>query len=231
MSQHKVVLSLSLLVLFSVTIFFLSSSSSSSLPPLVATREELVAVLEERGFESGAELGIQHGGFAAHNLKYWTRCKLYVMVDVWKSQPNYMDSANVDDAGHQEAYEQAMRKIEPWKDKVTVLRMLTAEAAQQIADESLDFLYLDARHDYCGVQEDLALWWPKLKVGGMLAGHDYLTAAEVRARDAGQDWSVCADGSRHEQAVKGAVDEFAAVHGLGQIRYTEEAWPSWYLFK
>jgi hypothetical protein len=65
----------------------------------------------------------------------------------------------------------------------------------------------------------------------MLAGHDYLTAAEVRVIDPGQDWSVCADGSRQESAVKGAVDEFAAAHGLQVQRTTKETWPSWFCFK
>ena len=34
-------------------------------------------------------------------------------------------------------------------------RMYSTEAAQKMARESLDFAYIDARHDYCGVREDL----------------------------------------------------------------------------
>lgn len=46
------------------------------------------------------------------------------------------------------------------------------------------------RHDYCGVSEDLAAWWPKLRSGGLLSGHDYVDTAELRARGAPQDtWS------------------------------------------
>lgn len=79
-----------------------------------------------------------------------------------------------------------------------------------IENESLDYIYVDARHDYCGVKEDLNNFWPKLRTGGIFAGHDYLTADEV----AGQDWSLCQDGSMNRGAVKGAVDEFAELHGL-----------------
>ena len=40
--------------------------------------------------------------------------------------------------------------------------------------------------------------------------------------------AVCADGSRHEGAVKGAVDEFAAAHGLSVlVTYNEPAFPTW----
>lgn len=47
------------------------------------------------------------------------------------------------------------------------------------------------RHDYCGVHEDLAAYWPKLRSGGILAGHDYLDAPEVAAKPSPrkQDWS------------------------------------------
>lgn len=42
-------------------------------------------------------------------------------------------------------------------------------------------VYVDARHDKCGVTEDLNKWWPKLKQGGFFAGHDMVFAHEVRA--------------------------------------------------
>ena len=45
------------------------------------------------------------------------------------------------------------------------------------------------RHDYCGVQEDLRNWWPKLRRGGIFAGHDYLTADSPPVLDTKQDWS------------------------------------------
>ena len=46
-------------------------------------------------------------------------------------------------------------------------------------DESLDFVYIDANHAYDWVVQDIELWYPKVKKGGILWGHDYL----------GMDWS------------------------------------------
>ena len=37
------------------------------------------------------------------------------------------------------------------------------------------------RHDYEGVSEDLAAWWPKICPGGLLAGHDFDEGAVARA--------------------------------------------------
>jgi predicted O-methyltransferase YrrM len=40
------------------------------------------------------------------------------------------------------------------------------------ADGSLDMVYIDACHRYDDVLSDLERWWPKVKPGGILAGHD-----------------------------------------------------------
>ena len=95
--------------------------------------------------------------------------------------------------------------------------MYTSMASELIPDNSLDYIYIDARHDYCGVMDDLEMFWPKLKSGAIVAGHDYLTAAEVP----GQDWSICSDGSKNEGAVKGAVNDFFSRHHLKIERVTK----------
>ena len=40
-------------------------------------------------------------------------------------------------------------------------------------DESLDFVYIDANHDYSFIKKDLRLWYPKVKKDGWLGGHDF----------------------------------------------------------
>ncbi len=60
--------------------------------------------------------------------------------------------------------------------------------------------------------EDMTLWWAKLRPGGLMAGHDYISAAQ--SQEEGQDWSVCSDGTVNNGAVKGAVNEFVIEHGL-----------------
>jgi hypothetical protein len=49
----------------------------------------------------------------------------------------------------------------------------SVEASKAYADESLDFVMLDAGHELADVREDIAHWWPKVKPGGILAGHDF----------------------------------------------------------
>ena len=69
------------------------------------------------------------------------------------------------------------------------VQLSSVAAAQRFSDESLDFVYLDGAHEYAAIKEDLKAWFPKVKVGGILAGHDYssvfgvpLAVHEVLAR-------------------------------------------------
>jgi predicted O-methyltransferase YrrM len=53
------------------------------------------------------------------------------------------------------------------------IRTSSLEASQLYRDRSLDFVFLDAAHDYENVKNDILSWLPKVKVGGWIAGHDY----------------------------------------------------------
>jgi predicted O-methyltransferase YrrM len=59
-----------------------------------------------------------------------------------------------------------------WDMHVFSLDSLTA--ATMYEDESLDFVFIDASHDYISVKNDIIAWLPKVKKGGVLSGDDYL---------------------------------------------------------
>jgi hypothetical protein len=81
--------------------------------------------------------------------------------------------------------------------RTTIDRAFSVDAARRVADASLSFLHIDARHDYEGVLEDLRAWWPKLCPGGMLAGHDWTSALQ---------WGTYAPGGKFPVAL--AVRDF-----------------------
>jgi len=58
--------------------------------------------------------------------------------------------------------------------RAEIFNLDSAVAAAMLPDSSLDFVYLDARHDFAGVVDDIQAWWPKVKVGGVFAGHDFV---------------------------------------------------------
>ena len=57
-------------------------------------------------------------------------------------------------------------------DVVKLIESDSDRAARWFRDGSVDFVFLDADHSYEGVQKDIAAWRPKMKPGGVMAGHD-----------------------------------------------------------
>lgn len=124
-------------------------------------------------------------------------------IDLFTVQPQQNDGT-IHHTG-EDFYEAYLKNIEPLKDYINTIRMSSHEAYQLFEDESIDFLFIDGDHSYKAVYKDLTLWYPKIKKGGICAGHDYL-------------WV--------DAEVKRAVDQFFLFTGVYQ-----EAGDSWYKVK
>lgn len=59
------------------------------------------------------------------------------------------------------------------KDKISFHEMDSNEAAEYIDDDSLDFIFLDAYLTGEQTKNDLEVWYPKVKTGGIFSGHDW----------------------------------------------------------
>lgn len=121
----------------------------------------------------GAEIGVDRGVTSQHLLEK-LNIKTYYCIDPWvpydgKDMGSTHTTVELADAH----YNEAMKRIEPFKSKVVVLRMPSAEAVKYIPDDSLDFLFIDGCHDYEHVRQDCELYWPKVKYRGLFAGHDF----------------------------------------------------------
>lgn len=94
---------------------------------------------------------------------------------------NFEGSQNTDT--EKKVYENVNRKklcfefLDNIKSFNTVLTNLfiqdSAEAASNFAEQSCDVVFIDAGHSYQNVHADILAWLPKVKRGGILAGHDY----------------------------------------------------------
>lgn len=56
---------------------------------------------------------------------------------------------------------------------VTPIKSNSHEASYAFANGEASFIFVDAGHHYDAVYKDLELWWEKVAVGGIMAGHDY----------------------------------------------------------
>ena len=94
-------------------------------------------------------------------------------VDTWRGslneQPHQEDPSVINDT----LYQEFLDNMKPVEQYYKPVRMTSVEAAKTYADHSLDFVFIDAQHDYDSVKEDILAWKDKVKPGGILAGHDY----------------------------------------------------------
>lgn len=121
------------------------------------TRLELAGMLAG----VGAELGVAAGDYSEAILRVPAVTRLY-SVDRWG---DHHDTAE---------YGRACRRLSAFGARSVVLRKTFEEAAAGFADRSLDFIYIDG-YAHTGQEHGATLrqWWPKLKPGGIFAGHDY----------------------------------------------------------
>lgn len=130
------------------------------------------------------EVGVQAGVHASSFLQAWKGRRLR-LVDTWgklsdgasKSQVMYVDIANIAgaDSGRQHRTHCEERLAdELHTGRAEIVNLDSSVAAASVPDGELDFVYLDARHDFAGVVADIHAWWPKVKAGGVFAGHDFV---------------------------------------------------------
>jgi hypothetical protein len=70
-------------------------------------------------------------------------------------------------------YDIFLKNIEPVKHIINPIKDYSLKASKLYENESVDFIFIGASHDYDNVIKDLYAWFPKLKIGGIIAGHDY----------------------------------------------------------
>lgn len=139
------------------------------------SRLHLAALSVEMGWTRGAEIGVWKGGFSEVLLRGNPRLHL-LCVDPWQAHADWLDSKNaIDPVDGQrkvdKAYRAAMKTLAGLN--CTIVRKFSEAAAADVPDQSLDFVYIDANHVYDAVSQDLQAWTPKVKPGGIIAGHDY----------------------------------------------------------
>lgn len=72
-------------------------------------------------------------------------------------------------------YEEALNNLKPITDLniVNLIKANSLDAVSRYQDESIDFCFIDGSHEYLDVKKDILAYLPKVKRGGIIAGHDY----------------------------------------------------------
>jgi hypothetical protein len=198
------------------------------------TRIELINTIgKEFPNGKGVEVGTFKGEFSKEILENWEGT-LY-MVDVWRplSDKEYLDSSNHNNFENG-VYSEAMKNISGHEDRAVMVRAASEIAANMFEDNSLDFVYIDANHAYDYVVQDINLWYPKVKEGGYLCGHDYINMDwynDPNFSPNGKDKHIYSSNFYHGVfGVNPAVDEFCTQNEY-HSQVTNEWFGSWWLKK
>jgi hypothetical protein len=90
-------------------------------------------------------------------------------VDTWEGSDEHTDEHK------QGLYERFLENIEPWKDRVTILRGESGKVLRTLpCEETYDFIYIDGSHYAKDVLADAVLTWPLINPTGLIIFDDYL---------------------------------------------------------
>lgn len=132
----------------------------------------------------GVEVGVHLATHSCRMLENHPKL-LLTCVDMWdlhaKQKSQYLNTRDIDKTAEamcdirkaKDKYLRALENLSPFHDRVNVIKDSSANASEGFDNGSLDFVYLDGDHSYEGCKSDIDSWLPKIKSGGILAGHDY----------------------------------------------------------
>ena len=191
------------------------STISDEDPLQVKNKRELTLLIKKQNLTGeGVEIGVQFGLYSELILENSELKRLY-SIDPWLEFPQeeyQKDAANVCQEQQDFRYLSAIFRLNRFRARSIVLRMISEEASALFSPNQLDFIFIDGNHGYQSVKQDLELWYPKIKPGGLFSGDDYLFTPEGKT------------------PVKDAVDEFVEANNL-KLYLTAEKFPRWYLIK
>jgi hypothetical protein len=126
------------------------------------------------------------------NIKYYS-------VDTWEGCRVLKNDPLVKT---KQLFDKFLLNIQPVKNYIIPLKMTSIQASTLFDDNSIDFCFIDADHSYEYVSSDIKYWYPKIKINGILGGHDY----------------------RGGNGVYQAVNELAQQYNLNIIEFEDNCW-------
>ncbi len=148
-------------------------------------RHDLAVMFFDKQFRSGAEIGVERGNFSKKLCAVNPGLKL-LCVDAWTAYRGYRE--HVTQAKLDGFHDEAARRLAPFG--AQIVRGFSVDVAPIVADGSLDFVYIDGNHTFDQVTADIAAWSPKVRAGGIVAGHDYGRASVGQVKEAVQAWTA-----------------------------------------
>lgn len=124
----------------------------------------------------GVEIGVA-GGLHADSLINTPGVSLLYLVDPYALDPDDQEGRTywgVSAPTLNNLKSEARERLKGAADRCTFLEMTSLAASRSNQLPALvDFVYIDGNHSYRAVSEDIGAWWPKVREGGVIGGHDF----------------------------------------------------------
>jgi predicted O-methyltransferase YrrM len=127
-----------------------SADSMNNVHGLVQLVDELPDTCKNRAVEVGSFKGVSSEILAMH----------------------FADLTCIDTWPRKRIFDSFCKRMSVYKN-VRWMHMDGFDGSKSVSDKSLDFVYIDADHRFMPVMIDILTWRPKLRIGGVIAGHDY----------------------------------------------------------
>lgn len=140
--------------------------------PNMGRERGLAQLFEELNFNRGAEIGVENGYYSEELVKANPKLHLYC-IDPWSAgaYDGGAHAVDTEQSKYDERHVECVKRLTPYN--TTIIRKGSMEALKDFKDNSLDFVYIDANHDFPNFINDIHGWKKKVKVGGIVSGHDY----------------------------------------------------------
>src|SRR3990167_1405472 len=143
-------------------------------------RDDMAKLFAELNFNIGAEVGVENGYYSKVLLEANPKLQLYG-IDPWSAgayEPGW-HAVDSEQSKYDQRYQTAINLLKPYNS--TIIRKGSMDALNDFEDNSLDFVYIYANHDFPNFVNDLHNWRKKVRIGGIVSGHDYAVFSYKKA--------------------------------------------------
>lgn len=130
-------------------------------------------ISSEYDFKVFVELGVWKGhsiSYLANKLRNKENINIFAVdiFEIWDKNKNVVDDVKyINEIYNTNLIKNNVRHL------ITDIKSISWEASEKFLNNSVDFVFIDADHSYESVSKDIECWFPKIKSGGIISGHDF----------------------------------------------------------
>jgi hypothetical protein len=129
----------------------------------IKNRQQFADIIKENNYRHVAEIGVRRGWFSDWLLNN-TQATVF-SIDCWVDGTENIET--------EATLNETIERLYPHGRRSIIIKGFSEDVQDFFREDCLGLIYIDALHEYNAIRNDIRSWWPKLKRGGCMSGHDY----------------------------------------------------------